>query len=167
MQQRLNINPSLHGQEDGYISTILPEDVVVDILSDRFMSPDCSRGIVIDSLETLFCPNLLNAATAVLKAFNNRRYIYCFTLKSDFHKYKEQLNRILEGKSWKFNLVKKSKDFEFEKKFVSAKQKVEKDELERIELEEMDEESYEALPEQRRREIDNKLLHTKKLRLKR
>jgi hypothetical protein len=50
---------------------------------------------------------------------------------------------------------------------VLVKQKLEKEEQERIELEEMDEESYEALPEKRRREIDSKLLYTKKLRLKR
>jgi hypothetical protein len=47
-----------------------------------------------------------------------------------------------------------------------VKQKLEKEEQERIEIEEMDEESYEALPEKRRREIDSKLLFTKKLRLK-
>jgi hypothetical protein len=83
-----------------HISTIkhLAEDVIVEIVNDRFMLPDYSRGIVIDGFETLFYPNLLSAATTILKAFNNPRYIYCFTLKSDFNKYKEHLSKNMEKK---------------------------------------------------------------------
>ena len=81
------------------MSTVLSEDLLVDILSERFQSADCHRGIVIDSLDTLFAQNNLMAATAVLKAFNNRRYIYFVTIKSDFQKYKEQLNKVQQEKS--------------------------------------------------------------------
>ena len=80
------------------MSTVLPEDVIVELLSERFQLSDCQRGIVIDGLETLFAQNFLLACTALLKAFNNRRYINCVTLKSDFHKYKEQMNKIHEEK---------------------------------------------------------------------
>ena len=80
------------------MSTVLPEDVIVDLLNERFQLSDCNRGVVIDGLETLFAQNYLLAATAVLKSFNNRRYIYFVSMKSDFQKYKEQLARIQEEK---------------------------------------------------------------------
>jgi hydrocephalus-inducing protein len=80
------------------MSTVLPEDLIVDLLSERFQLSDCNRGVVIDGLDTLFAQNYLLAASAVLKAFNNRRYIYCFTMKSDFKKYLEQQHKILEEK---------------------------------------------------------------------
>lgn len=88
----------MFAQEDGYMSTVLPEDIIVELLNERFLLSDCNRGVVIDGLETLFAQNYLLAATAVLKAFNNRRYIYFVTLKSDFMKYKEQMARIQEEK---------------------------------------------------------------------
>lgn len=93
------------------MSTVLPEDVIVELLSERFQLSDCNRGIIIDGLETLFAQNYFLAATAVLKAFNNRRYIYFVTMKSDFQKYKEQLNRLHEQKSiflFKENIILKS-----------------------------------------------------------
>lgn len=96
--RKLSISTNLFTQDDGYMSTVLPEDVIVELISERFQLSDCNRGIVIDGLETLFAQNYLLAATAVLKAFNNRRYIYFLTMKSDFQKYKEQLNKINEEK---------------------------------------------------------------------
>ena len=48
-----------------------------------------------------------------------------------------------------------------------VKFKKEKEEIEKIELEEMDDETYENMPEEKKKEIDFKLLATKKLRLKR
>jgi hydrocephalus-inducing protein len=97
--RKLSISTNLYSNDqDGYMSSVLPEDVIVEILNERFQLSDCNRGIVIDGLDTLFCQNYLLAATAVLKAFNNRRYIYFVTMKSDFQKYKEQLNKIQEEK---------------------------------------------------------------------
>lgn len=128
------------------MSAVLPEEVIVDLLSERFQLSDCNRGIIIDGLDTLFAQNYLLAATAVLKAFNNRRYIYCITMKSDFQKYKDQLNKVQEE---------------------VLKQKLEQERLDKILLEEMDEETYNNLPHEKRKEIDDKLLETKKMRLKR
>ncbi len=102
--RKLSITAFSH--EDGYMSTILPEDVVVDILNERFQLPDCNKGIIIDGLDTLFCQNHLQTAQAVLKAFNNRRYIYCFSFKSDFQKYKDQMNKIQEEKCKNFVIKK-------------------------------------------------------------
>ena len=96
--RKLSISTNLFNQDDGYMSTVLPEDVIVELLAERFQLSDCNRGIIIDGLDTLFAQNYLLAATAILKAFNNRRYIYFVTMKSDFQKYKEQLNKIAEEK---------------------------------------------------------------------
>jgi len=51
---------------------------------------DCHRGVVFDGLETLFAQNQHTAASAVLKALNNRRFIYFITLKHDYNHLKEQ-----------------------------------------------------------------------------
>lgn len=144
LAKKLNI--SVPNFDDGFVSAILPEEIVVDILNERFLGVDCQQGIIIDGLDTLFCQTSVHAATAVLKAFNNRRYIYCITLKSDYHKYKDQLNKLNEEK---IRLAK------------------EREELERLAIEEMDEESYDNLPEDKKNEIDIRLLEAKKLRLKR
>ncbi len=96
--RKLSISTNLFYQEEGYMSRVLPEDVIVDLLSERFQLSDCHRGIIVDGLDTLFAQNYLFAATAILKAFNNRRFMYCVTLKSDFQKYKEQLNKLQEEK---------------------------------------------------------------------
>ncbi|CAF0787663.1 unnamed protein product [Brachionus calyciflorus] len=143
--RKLSISTNLFSQEDGYMSTVLPEDVIVDILSERFLLSDCNRGIIIDGLDTLFSQNHLLAASAVLKAFNNRRYIYFVILKSDFQKYKEHLNKLNEEK---------------------MKLKKEQEMLEKLFIEEMDEETYNSLPLERRQEIDQRFLETKKQRLK-
>lgn len=144
--RKLSISTNMFAHDDGYMSTVLPEEVIVEILNERFQLSDCNRGVVIDGLETLFAQNYLLAATAVLKAFNNRRYIYFVTMKSDFQKYKEQLALVQEEKQ---------------------KAKKEKELVEQLFLEEMDEETYNNLPLERRKEIDDKLQTTKKLRLKR
>lgn len=51
---------------------------------------DCHRGVVFDGLETLFAQNQHTAASAVLKALNNRRFIFFITLKLDYNHLKEQ-----------------------------------------------------------------------------
>lgn len=142
----VNNNQNEQKQDDGYMSCVLPEEVIVELLSERFQLSDCQRGIVIDGLDTLFAQNYLLAATAILKAFNNRRFIYCITIKSDFQKYKEQLNKLQEEK---------------------IKAQKEKELAEQQYIEEMDEETYFSLPIEKRKEIDDRLQEAKKLRLKR
>ena len=100
--RKLSISTHLYNHDDGYMSTVLPEDLIVDLLSERFQLSDCARGVIIDGLDTLFAQNYLLAASTVLKAFNNRRYIFCFTMKSDYKKYIEQQNKILEEKRKKY-----------------------------------------------------------------
>ena len=44
---------------------------------------DCQRGIVFDGLETLFSPNMAATCTSILRALNNRKYIFFVTLTLD------------------------------------------------------------------------------------
>ena len=104
--RKLSISTNMYVHDEGYMSTVLPEDLIVDLLNERFQLSDCNRGVIIDGLDTLFAQNYLLAATAVLKAFNNRRYIYFVTMKSDFQKYKENMAQIQEEKSIRINSIK-------------------------------------------------------------
>jgi hypothetical protein len=58
------------------MSCVLPEDLLVEILSERLQLNDCHRGVVFDGLETLFAQNLYTTAHAILRSLNNRRFIY-------------------------------------------------------------------------------------------
>ena len=51
---------------------------------------DCHRGVVFDSLDTLFSQNYYTTANCILKALNNRKYLYFITLKLDYNMMKEQ-----------------------------------------------------------------------------
>ena len=44
---------------------------------------DCHKGIVIDGLDTLFSPSTVATANSILRAFNNRKYIFFVTLMLD------------------------------------------------------------------------------------
>lgn len=87
--RRLSISASVAGEEALW-STVLPEDLLVEILSDRLQLNDCHRGVVFDGLDTLFSPNMSTTALAILKALNNRRYIYFVTLKLDYQALKDK-----------------------------------------------------------------------------
>ncbi|XP_014668502.1 PREDICTED: LOW QUALITY PROTEIN: hydrocephalus-inducing protein homolog [Priapulus caudatus] len=71
-------------------SCALPESVLADILADRLQQPDCYRGVVFDSLQTLFSSHPSSTVTAVLKAINNRKHIHFLTLHFDENKLKQK-----------------------------------------------------------------------------
>ncbi|KAH9493176.1 hypothetical protein Btru_021958, partial [Bulinus truncatus] len=143
--RRLSISASIAGEE-GLLSCILPEELLVDIIADRLQLNDCHRGVVFDGLETLFSQNYFTAANAILKALNNRRFIYFVTLKMDYNVLKEQEKKIQEER---------------------AQEERKKEEAELIWLEEMDEDEYESLPKEVKTKIDLKRLVLKKERIKR
>lgn len=45
---------------------------------------DCQKGIVFDGLESLFTQNTTSSAHIMLKALNNRKYLYSVSLKLDY-----------------------------------------------------------------------------------
>lgn len=142
--RKLSISASVVGDE-GVLSTVLPDDVVVNILSDRLMLTDCQKGIVFDGLETLFCQNMLSACMNVLKAINNRKYLYFVILKHTYQILKETKKQAEEDR---------------------ARKAKEKEEEEQRRLEEMSEDEYDALNEEEKAAIDQKRLTIKKERLR-
>ncbi|XP_069113582.1 hydrocephalus-inducing protein homolog isoform X2 [Argopecten irradians] len=142
--RRLSVSASVAGEE-GLMSCVLPEDLLVDIISERLQLNDCHRGVVLDGLETLFAQNLQTAANVILKALNNRRFIYFISLKLDYNVLKEQERKAQE---------------ESER---LAKEEEEKD---RMRLEEMSEDEYDALPEKDKAAVDLKRLEIKKERIR-
>ena len=80
------------------MSCVLPEDLLVEILSERLQLNDCHRGVVFDGLETLFAQNLYTTAHAILRSLNNRRFIYFISLKLEYAKLKEQEKKDQEEK---------------------------------------------------------------------
>ena len=87
--QTLSLGGSFAG-DDGLLSCVLPDDLLVEILSERFLLTDCQRGLVFDSLDTLFAQNQVTACRSLLKALNNRKYMYMISLKQDFFVLKER-----------------------------------------------------------------------------
>ena len=80
------------------LSCVLPEDLLVEILADRFMLTDCQRGLVFDSVDTLFAQNQVTACRSLLKALNNRKHMYMVSLKQDFFVLKEREKEDEESK---------------------------------------------------------------------
>lgn len=62
---------------------------------------DCYRGMVFDGLETMFARSMVSALLCLLKAINNRRYIYFVNLFQDFAamKAREISKQEQEGKN--------------------------------------------------------------------
>ncbi|XP_038663072.1 hydrocephalus-inducing protein homolog [Scyliorhinus canicula] len=134
VQQPISTNTSLAG-EMNIMSCHLPEDVMVEILTERLQLNDCCRGIVFDGLESTYSPNEAFTLTTILKAINNRRHIYFINLCQEYTALKAK---------------EKAKQDEEEK------QAKEKEKQERIYLQELSEEEYDALSEEARAEFDLK-----------
>ncbi|XP_035679087.1 LOW QUALITY PROTEIN: hydrocephalus-inducing protein homolog [Branchiostoma floridae] len=145
IQRRLSVSASVAGEE-GLMSCVLPEELLVEILAERFQLNDCHQGVVMDGLETLFSPSQTAAGLAVLKAFNNRKYMYFITLGLEMA------------------VLKARKQKEEEEKERLAKQK---EEEEKAALEEMSEDEYDNLSPEQRAEIDRRHLVAKKERMQR
>ena len=54
--------------------------------------------MVFDGLETLFSQNQYQACRSILKALNNRKYMFMVTLKHDFYLLKEREKQAEEAK---------------------------------------------------------------------
>ncbi|XP_075796761.1 hydrocephalus-inducing protein homolog isoform X3 [Pelodiscus sinensis] len=144
-QRRLSISASMAG-ESGLMSCVLPEELLVEILSERMQLSDCYQGVVFDGLETLFACSMPSALLCLLKAINNRRYIYAVNLCQNYAAMKAR------------EKAKKEQE-EQEKKDALAREKAR--------LQEMDEEEYDALTEEQKVQFDNELLQALRERKKR
>ena len=66
-----------------------------------FQLSDCYRGVVFDSLETLFARNAATALLCLLKAIGNREHIYVINMAQDYAamKAQEKAKNEQEGKA--------------------------------------------------------------------
>lgn len=148
-QRRLSVSASIGG-DTGLVSCVLPEELFTQILIDRIQLSDCYRGVVFDSLETLFARNTATALLCLLKAIGNREHIYVINMAQDYTAMKAQ--------------EKAKKDREEHKRREALQR--EKDRLQN-----MDEEEYDALTEEEKitfnREVQQALRERKRRELER
>ncbi|KAM9301954.1 hydrocephalus-inducing protein homolog [Gastrophryne carolinensis] len=145
LQRRLSVSASVAG-EQGLMSCVLPDDLLLEILSDRLQLNDCFGGVIFDGLDTLFAPNLPSALRVVLRALNNRRHIYFINLQQDYAAMKA------------CELAKQQQQEEEELRAQAQ---------ERTNMEEMDEDEYERLPDEERARVDGLRLQALRERRKR
>ncbi|XP_053127193.1 hydrocephalus-inducing protein homolog isoform X2 [Hemicordylus capensis] len=145
VQRRLSLSASVGG-DYGLMSCVLPEELLVEILSERMQLSDCYRGLVVDGLETMFARNMRSALLCLLQAINHRRYIYFVNLVQDFAAMKAREKA-------------KQEQEEREQQEAAAREKAR--------LQEMDEEEYDTLTEEQRVQFDGELLQALRDRKKR
>ncbi|XP_053915684.1 hydrocephalus-inducing protein homolog [Cuculus canorus] len=143
--RRLSISGSTAG-ETGFMSCVLPEDLLVAILSERLKLSDCYQGVVFDSLETLFARNMASALLCLLKAVGNRPHIYFVNLSQDYASWKARETAVKEHK-------------EREREQATRREK------ER--LWEVNEEEYDSLTEEEKTQLHNNIRQVQRERKKR
>ena len=57
---------------------------------------DCRQGVIIDGINSIFCAGYTNSARTLLKAINNRKYIYFLTLKLNFDSFYKNYKKKIE-----------------------------------------------------------------------
>ncbi|NXT87516.1 HYDIN protein, partial [Anhinga rufa] len=144
-QQRLSISGSTAG-ELGVMSCVLPEDLLVAILSERLQLSDCYQGVVFDGLETLFARNIASALLCLLKAVRNRPYIYFVNLFQDYASLKARETATKEQERW-------------EQEEAARREKAR--------FWEMDEDEYDALTEEQKTQFNNNIRQDQRERRKR
>ncbi|NXX62461.1 HYDIN protein, partial [Scopus umbretta] len=145
VQRWLSISGSTAG-ELGFMSCVLPEDLLVAILSERLQLSDCYRGVVFDGLESLFARNMASALLCLLKAVRNRPYIYFVNLFQDYASLKARETAVKEQEGW---------------------EREEAARREEARLWEMDEDEYDALTEEQKTQFDNIIRQVQRERKKR
>ncbi|CAF3321831.1 unnamed protein product [Rotaria socialis] len=130
--------------QEELMTFVLTEDIFVEILAARLQRADCIHGVVFDSLDTSFLANPAQTAIAVLKAINNRSYIYGIITNFSYSKYKEAQARADE---------------------IRRFEEQQREQTENEYVEEMGEDEYDALPEEEKQRIDQKRLQRKKDRI--
>ena len=70
---------------------VLPEELLIELLEERLQQGDCKHGIVFDGLDSCFAANQQNTVLAILKAINNRKYLYYFDTRLTHEAYRQRL----------------------------------------------------------------------------
>ncbi|XP_069028847.1 hydrocephalus-inducing protein homolog [Embiotoca jacksoni] len=129
------------GGDVSSLSSLLPEQVLADVLAERFQLSDCYRGVVIDGLESVYTQSVASVLQVVLRALNYHKHIYVVNLSDSYAALtaRERAQR-------------------------EAEEALQKERVDREErwLEELDDEEYDALPEEKKKSITQR--HTETLR---
>ncbi|XP_074666633.1 hydrocephalus-inducing protein homolog [Strix aluco] len=144
-QRGLSVSGSTSG-ELGFRSCVLPEELLVAILSERLQLSDCYQGVVFDGLETPFAHNTASALLCLLKAVRNRPHIYFVNLFQDYA-------------SWKAREMAAEEQEGREREEAASREKAR--------LWEMEEDEYDALTEEEKIHFDNSILQVQHERKKR
>ncbi|XP_051024710.1 hydrocephalus-inducing protein homolog [Acomys russatus] len=147
-QRRLSVSASIGG-ETGLMSCVLPDDLLVQILAERIQLSDCFRGVVFDSLDTLFARNAPSALLCLLKAIGSREYIYVLNMAQDYMvmKAQEKAKKELEERKHREAMAK-------EKERLQTLDEEEYDALTPEEKIAFDREVRQALRERKKRELE-------------
>ncbi len=62
----------------------LPEDVIVEILSDRLQQTDCRKGIIFDGLTCRFITDQIMTTALILRALGDRKHVFFVNMEIDF-----------------------------------------------------------------------------------
>ncbi|XP_023811732.1 hydrocephalus-inducing protein homolog isoform X1 [Oryzias latipes] len=119
---------------------LLPEQLLADILAERFQRRDCHHGVVIDGLQSVFTHSASSTMLVVLKALSNRKHIYVVNLSDSYDAVKER---------------------ERQQRQVEEFLQKQRDEREERRLQDLDDEEYEALPEEDKERVQQ--VHIKRL----
>ncbi|XP_030138182.4 hydrocephalus-inducing protein homolog isoform X2 [Taeniopygia guttata] len=144
--QQLNIISS-GGEELNCLSCVLPEDLLVDILSERLKCKDCYKGVVFDGLETLFASSLESSLLCVLRAVKNCHHIYIVNLNQDYASWKAKE----EAKRKRKKAGREKEELQQKKAIKGNKEHVLQ----------MDEDEYDTLTEEKKAEVDKIILEMK------
>ncbi|RMB89349.1 hypothetical protein DUI87_34261 [Hirundo rustica rustica] len=150
--QQLNITSSC-GEELNCLSCVLPEDVLVDILCERLKCKDCYKGVVFDGLESLFASSLESSLLCVLKAVKNRRHIFIVNLHQDYASWKAKEEAEIQREKAQREKEELQREFALQRNIERVSQ--------------MDEDEYDALPEEEKAEVDKILLEWNRMRRER
>ncbi|XP_054864966.1 hydrocephalus-inducing protein homolog [Amphiprion ocellaris] len=125
------------GDDVTVLSSLLPEQLLVDIVAERFQLNDCQRGIVIAGLQSVYTQSAVNALQVVLKALNNRKHIYAVNLSDSYAALKARERAQREA------------EYALQKERAAREQQW---------IQELDEEQYDALSEEEKRSITQRHL---------
>ncbi|XP_039245118.1 hydrocephalus-inducing protein-like isoform X2 [Pipra filicauda] len=129
-------------------SCVLPEELLVEIISERLQLSDCYKGVVFDGLETLFASSLASSLLCVLKAVSNRPHIHVVNIFQD-------------SEFWKGRRI-AARERRAAKKQQKAREKEEAARREEERLWDVDVDEYEALPEKQKALLDYKIEQIKR-----
>lgn len=76
---------------DHLIPVKLPEELIVEIISDRIQQIDCRKGIIFDGLKCSFSSDQLMTTALILRALGDRKHIFFANLDLDRDELKDRV----------------------------------------------------------------------------